>query len=92
MIVATVIAVYLLAVLSFFVWASTSRDRLMRRTSRTTVVVTLKSGQAFKGILAEVDRQTVVLKHASALSRDAAVKADGEVILSRVDIDYIQRP
>ncbi|MCA1572430.1 MAG: hypothetical protein LC798_19440 [Chloroflexi bacterium] len=70
------------------------RDRLLRRRLRATVVATLKSGAAFKGVLLEVDSRSVVLRNAEVWhsSNDGPVLVDGEVLLARSDVEYLQRP
>lgn len=58
-----------------------------------TVVVTLKSGTTFSGALYAEDEGAVVLCNASQLQRDGTlVPADGEIVLFRSDVDFIQRP
>ena len=65
-------------------------DRLRHRS-----IVTLKSGEAFGGVLFAADDQSVVLREAAALGagdRGANVVVDGEVLILRGDISYIQLP
>jgi small nuclear ribonucleoprotein (snRNP)-like protein len=86
-----------LAVLALVLFASTvwaTQDRLLRRRIRDRVIVTLKSGAAFTGALHEVDRRTIVLRNAKALTAadGTAVPVDGELLVSRCDVDYLQRP
>lgn len=58
-----------------------------------SVVVTLKSGTTFGGVLYAEDRGAVVLMRAEQIGDDGIrVPADGEVVLFREDIDFIQRP
>lgn len=58
-----------------------------------SVVVTLKSGTTFAGVLYAEDRGAVVLCKAEQLGPDGLrVPADGEVVVLRGDIDFIQRP
>jgi small nuclear ribonucleoprotein (snRNP)-like protein len=57
------------------------------------VVVTLKSGTTFGGVLYEEDRRAVVLCKADHIRPDGSkVSADGEIVVFRSDIDFIQRP
>lgn len=65
-------------------------DRHLRFRPRRTVIVTCKSGQAWRGVLCGVDRRMVVLRAAEHL--DTAETADGEVLIHRADIEFIQRP
>lgn len=71
------------------------RDRLMRRRVKNVVVVTLKSGLAFRGVLFEVDSRSFVLRNAEALEQAADgshVMVDGEVFLARSEVEFLQRP
>ena len=58
------------------------------------VVVTLKGGSAFHGVLWEQDKQALVLRDAEALpgQNQAPVPVDGELLVLLADVDYIQRP
>lgn len=71
------------------------RDRLLRRRARQTVVVTLKSGLAFRGVLFDVDGRSLVLRNAEALEQGlngSHVPVDGEVVMARSDVEFWQRP
>ena len=66
---------------------------LMRQRRKRRVIVTLKDELAFSGILYAIDLDWVVLREAEALAfghREANVAVDGELILQRRDIDYLQ--
>ena len=72
-----------------------ARDRLLRRRARETVVVTLKSGLAFRGVLFDVDDRSFVLRNAEALEQGvngSHVPVDGEVVMARSDVEFWQRP
>lgn len=72
-----------------------ARDRLLRERMCDKVVVTLKSGSAFSGILFKVDDRTLVLRDSHALQANPGggnVVVDGEVLLFRTDIEFMQRP
>lgn len=87
---AAVIAVGLLLV--GVVWW-TSRPRILRERTRKTVVVTLKSGVTFSGVLWQTDSEAFVLRNAEALAvgeRRETAPVDGELVLLRADIDYTQ--
>ena len=76
------------------VWAGV-HDRLLRRRTKNIVVVTLKSGLAFRGVLFEVDNQSFVLRNAEALEQAANgthVPVDGEVFVARSEVEFLQRP
>ena len=70
-------------------------DRLLRRRARQVVVVTLKSGLAFRGVLFDVDGRSFVLRNALALEQGEGrthIPVDGEVVMSRSDVEFWQRP
>lgn len=75
------------------VWLG-SRDRLVRRRMRDTVVVTMKTGASFRGVLFEADGRSIVLRNAEALtmSDERTIPVDGEVLLARADVEFLQRP
>lgn len=63
-------------------------ERLLDR-----VVVTLKSGTSFAGLLYAEDHGAVVLCNAEQLQPDGTtVPADGEIVVFRSDVDFVQRP
>lgn len=69
------------------------RDSLLRDRLRERFVVTLVTGESFTGLLGEVDDRTVVLLDASVLRPDgAALPVDGELILRRDAVAYMQKP
>lgn len=69
-----------------------SRDRLMRSRVRDRVVVTLKTGGAFRGVLFDVDARSLVLRDAEAVApSDRPVPVDGELLVARTDVAYFQR-
>lgn len=89
---ATILAVGLVAAVLL---ARPSRDRLLRERLCDKVVVTLKTGAAFGGVLFKVDDRVVVLRDTKALGAGPTgdhVAVDGELFLSRSDIDFMQRP
>lgn len=68
------------------------RDRLLRRRLREELIVTMRDGSAWRGVLYAVDHRTVILRSAEALTENARGPVDGELLLSRDHIDYMQRP
>lgn len=57
------------------------------------VIVTLKSGSTFGGVLYVEDSGAVVLAKAEQyMPEGTRVPADGEIIVLRADVDFIQRP
>jgi small nuclear ribonucleoprotein (snRNP)-like protein len=93
-IVAGLVTVVVAVALVVGVCLSMRHDRLLKQRLRETVVATLKTGTAFSGVLYEVDGQSLVLRNARALSRngDEPVMVDGELLLARADVEYMQRP
>lgn len=69
-----------------------NRDRLLKQLCRERFVVTLRTGEAFDGLLDRFDLSTLELVDVFAVSTDARVKVDGRVYLPREGISYMQRP
>lgn len=62
---------------------------------RSRLLVTLKSGAVFDGVLFAADRRVWVLRQAQALGAGdsgATVPVDGEMLLFVADIDFAQKP
>lgn len=68
-----------------------SADSVLRRRERTQWVVTLKDGAAFRGVLTDHDRRSIVLSEAEHLADSARVPVDGEVVILLTDVKYAQR-
>lgn len=69
------------------------RDRILRALVRHPFIVTMTDGQTWRGVVMDADDRTVVLRQAEAVGRDGdAVEADGEVLLPRHAIAYMQTP
>lgn len=95
MIVATdVVLVALVFLLTATLARTSSRDRLVRHRMRARVIVTMKSGEAFSGVLIDADGRSFILRDAKALvdSNARPVPVDGELVLDRSQVDYMQRP
>lgn len=84
----TVVVVVQIGLVSWWV----PGDRLVRRRVRKKLVVTLKTGETVGGVLVDADRWSFVLRQASMLGGDGAVPVDGELIVSRADVAYVQKP
>jgi small nuclear ribonucleoprotein (snRNP)-like protein len=69
-------------------------SRVLRSHLRSRVIVTLKSGAAFDGVLVEADDRAWVLRDCTALggSQSRPIPVDGEVIVLAQDVDYAQKP
>lgn len=61
------------------------------RRRRAPVMVTLKTGDAFRGVLADHDRAVIVLRNAESVTGDGRLLVDGELIIERSDVRYVQR-
>jgi small nuclear ribonucleoprotein (snRNP)-like protein len=72
------------------------RRWILKKCLRHRVIVTLKSGMAFGGILYEQDTEALVLKEASLLEANGTDRvhtpADGAIVILRADVDYVQLP
>lgn len=65
-------------------------ERLKRR-----VIVTLKTGESFAGVLYAADREVLVLRQAEAVGAgpsESNLIVDGEALILRPDVAYMQRP
>ena len=71
-------------------------DRIMRGLIRHRFVITMVDEQAWDGVVMEADDRTIVLRDVSALIRKddrvERVPADGEVLVPRNRVAYMQRP
>lgn len=69
------------------------RDRLVRSHVRTRFLVTLKTGEAFDGLLDEVDASTLILVAAWAVdAKGNRVPVDGRLFVDRSNVAYMQVP
>lgn len=106
MIAAVIVGELLTFVLLILVWheylpwhqppppAADHRDEVMKERERQRVVVTMKSGAAYTGVLFVADGSTVLLRESVVLANDGTdpVPVDGELMLARSDLEYIQCP
>ncbi len=67
-------------------------DRLVRGVLRERFVLTLRSGEAFDGLLVDADAKTFRLVSAWAVSGKNRVSVDGELFLPRDQVAYMQKP
>jgi hypothetical protein len=63
---------------------------MRRRLQRHDVLVNLKSGKAFRGILWTLGARYVVLRQAQLMHEGHTVPIDGEVIVERRDVEFYQ--
>jgi hypothetical protein len=60
------------------------------RLFRRTVIINTKSDKAFRGVLWSRWFGVWVLKNAQLLQKGQAIDIDGEVVILKQDIDFIQ--
>jgi hypothetical protein len=90
---AAVLAAGMVTAALLLTWAA--RDRLLRERLCDKVVITLKTGPSFSGVLFKVDDRAVILRDTQALGaahNGDHLVVDGELVLFRTDIEYLQRP
>ena len=68
------------------------KDKLLRQLLRERFVITLRHGESFDGLLADVDEKTVRLVDSFALDGKNRVSVDGDLLIPRLEIVYMQRP
>jgi small nuclear ribonucleoprotein (snRNP)-like protein len=71
------------------------RARIISSRIHDRVIVTLKTGESFSGVLFANDRKALVLRETAALGageRSTNLPLDGEIIVLLSDVAYIQRP
>lgn len=70
------------------------RRSVVEERLRSSVVVTLESGQSFSGVLWEWDDRVLVLRDAVAhdIPDQGSVGVDGELLLPSLNVAYLQRP
>lgn len=68
------------------------RDSLLRQLLRERFVVTLKTGEAFDGLLDRWDESTLELINPTAVSEKTRVPVDGRIYVPRDQVAYMQRP
>lgn len=70
---------------------------VLNRRVRARVVLTLKSGESFEGVLWEADATAFVLRNVTALSASTnpepnVTPVDGELVVLSGDVAFIQIP
>lgn len=66
---------------------------LFRQRLRKQVIVTLKDGSAFAGVLFAVDPELVIMRNTASIGdHGERVPVDGEVLLPRGEIAFYQLP
>lgn len=69
-------------------------QRVLKTRLHHRVIVTLKDGASFGGVLWETDREGVILRDAQAIvtPQTQPVGVDGELYLPWSNISFIQKP
>jgi small nuclear ribonucleoprotein (snRNP)-like protein len=90
-----VLGVGCLAIVAGVLWVLAVRlrdgqthDRIVAGIVRRQCIVTVKSGDSFRGVLTEADDRALVLTSVTIL--DDNVQFDGQLLLLRPDVAYIQ--
>ena len=71
------------------------RSRILSSRFRERVLVTLKTGESFDGVLYSADSHALVLRNVEAVGmgeRKTNLPVDGEVIVLLPDVAWLQRP
>lgn len=92
---AALAVVMLVALVAVAVMWKRSHRGLMAERLRRKVLVTLKSGDGFSGVLFSADRDCLVLREAVAVAygpRSESVPVGGELLILRADVAYMQLP
>lgn len=89
-----VVAASIVVVLVLAVLGVRSTDLLIRRQLRRQVVVELQSGETFRGLLVAADARTILMTRVELLRSEqaASVSVDGDLLIPRGDVKYMQRP
>lgn len=92
------VAAFVVACVAVFVAVGAAGVQARRSTSlnvltKRRAIVTLKTGDSFAGVLYDVDREAVTLRNAEMLTAgERSVAVDGEVLILRADVAYLQLP
>lgn len=65
--------------------------RWLNRLVRQTVVIHTTTGTSLRGVLIGVYQDCVVLHHATFLGSDTTQDVDGEVVIPREQVGWLQR-
>lgn len=69
-----------------------STEPALRGVVRRKCLVSCKDGQTYSGVLWSADRGCFVLKNASVIGDGGTAALDGEVLLMRSDVAFVQIP
>lgn len=65
--------------------------RFLQRITRETVVIHTLSGASVRGVLVAAYRDCLVLAHATYLTADSTEPVDGEAVIPREQVAWLQR-
>ena len=68
-----------------------ARDRLLKGLLRERLLVTLRTGETFDGLLDDWDERNLLLVDAYAVTKTDRVSVDGGLWLQRDNMSYAQR-
>lgn len=67
-------------------------DRIVKGLIRTKFLVTTKRGETWHGVLLDADPTTLLLADAALVAGDGTrTTADGQILIQRADVSYLQR-
>lgn len=87
------VALVVVSVLAGVLVAALAVERagVLRRRRHQPFIITMKTGPAFKGLLASEDTRALVLVNVEAVDGDKLTPVDGEVIVPWADVKYLQK-
>lgn len=86
-----VVAVLVVCLFAFEAWRHLSTDRLIRDRRTARVVIELHSGETFRGVLTACDARSLTLGAATQVAA-TEIPVDGDLLLPRGDVKFVQRP
>lgn len=90
MIELVVLAVAALFLVAAVAWHAVDVIGVRRLTTRKRVLVNLRSGRAMTGVLWSRKGRTLVLKSAELIEGVDPVPMDGDVVIDRDQVEYVQ--
>ena len=80
----------LVVALALAAFAGASWWRARRYIVRRRVVVNLRTGTGVSGVITDVRGPLLIVRDATVHDGDQAAPADGEVVIDRANVDYVQ--
>lgn len=70
-----------------------TRSRILRNRTSCVFIVTMKTGQAYRGVLFDHDTRCLILRNTDALDgQGGPIPVDGELLLMWDDVAFMNRP